>query len=280
AFRVAKKIRTQTNINRLPSSVGSAGVALAQQIFGDLSDRRILVIGSGKMSRICLKHLREEGASDITVANRTLHKAEELAGKFNGRAIPLDDIQDPLQKSDIILTSTGSDSPVVQQSDLENIFRARGSRPLFFIDIAVPRDVDEEVRHLDNVYLYNIDDLESVVEQNISHRESELEKAEDIVEDGVNQFEEWLKTQDMGPMIEELKQEVYQLVEKELRKQLSPESHSVKKRDLQLAAHRITNKLLDDPLNNMKEKAIEGDLDALKAVQDVFDLEEPIEKGA
>ncbi len=274
SFRVAKQIRTQTSINRLPTSVGSAAVALAKQIFGDLTDHDVLIVGSGKMGRLCLEHLNDSGVHSIGVLNRTEQKARRLAERFGGTAGPLDNIEEFLTRSDIVITSTGSDRPLIDRSTLESVVRHRGNRPLFLLDIAGPRDVGGNVRDIDHVYLYDIDDLETVVEKNLSYRETELNRAEAIVEKGVKQFDEWLKTQDMGPMIRALKQEVYQLVEKELREHLVSNQTPLEKHDVQLAAHRITNKLLDDPLNVMKEKAIEGETETIATVREMFDIDQ------
>lgn len=280
AFHIAKKIRTQTNISRLPSSVGSAAVALARQIFGDLEQKDVLVIGGGKMGRLCLEHLREEGVDSVHVTNRTRSKADELADKFNGEAHSFERIPETLREVDIVISSTGSTDPIIDAQQLRTVREQRGSKPLFIIDIAVPRDIGDGVRDLENIYLYNIDDLEGVVDRNMDYREQEMDRAEEFIRDGVEQFGEWLKTQDMGPMIRELKQEVYQLVEKQLREELQPGDTPPDKSDIQLVAHRVTNKLLNDPLNVMKEKAVEGDHDTIAAIREIFELDEDLERGA
>jgi glutamyl-tRNA reductase len=280
AFHIAKKIRSRTNISRLPSSVGSAAVALARQIFGELRQKNVLVIGGGDMGRLCLEHLREEGVEDVHVTNRTYEKARSLADNFDGEAHEFDQLEEGLLAVDIVISSTGASEPVLRRDHLESIRNQRGSRPLFIIDIAVPRDVSEDVRDMENVYLYNIDDLESVVERNMDYRETEMDRAEKFIQEGVEQFDEWLKTQDMGPMIRELKQEVYQLVEQQLREELQPGEKPPEKSDIQLVAHRVTNKLLNDPLNVMKEKAVEGDHETIAAIREIFDLDEELPKGA
>lgn len=280
SFHIAKKIRTQTNISRLPSSIGSAAVALAKQIFGKLTDKDVLVVGGGKMGRLCLDHLREEGVGHIHVTNRTHTRAEELADQYHGTSRPFEQLEETVLDVDIVISSTGSDTPILTVSDLKSLWSERGSKPLFIIDIAVPRDVADDVRQLENVYLYNIDDLESVVERNLDYRETEMDRAEEFIQEGLDQFDEWLKTQDMGPMIKELKQDVYQLVEQQLREELQPGEAPPEKSDIQLVAHRVTNKLLNDPLNNMKEKAVEGDHETIAAIQEIFELDEDISRGA
>lgn len=276
AFHVAKEIRTHTEIARFPASIGSAAVALAQQIFGDLHSKKVLVIGGGKMARLCLDHLREEGVDKPLITNRTLERAQELADKYNGTAHPYDQRTEALSEAEIVLSSTGSPEPILTRDEMDQIQDNRGARPLFIIDIAVPRDVDEALRDLENLYLYNIDDLEGVVDRNLDYRESEKQRAEQYVEKGVQQFQEWLETQDMGPVIRELKQEVYQLVEKELRREFSESDPSPAKSDLQLIAHRVTNKLLNDPVHVLKEKAIEGEREVVSTVRELFDLDEEL----
>lgn len=273
SFRIAKRIRNETHIHRLPTSVGSCAVALATQIFGDLSDHTALVIGGGDMSKQCLDHLTDEGISTVKVANRTLGKAETLADKYDGEAHPLDDLETLFEETDVVISSTASDEPIIHRSHLENAFAKRGTKPIFIIDIAVPRDVDENVHTHDNVYLYDIDSLEELGQQNLEYRKQATDQALEIIREGVNQYEEWLKTQDMGPLIKELKQDVYQLVEKELREHFDGQNTQLSKSDLQLVAHRITNKLLDDPVNVIKEKAIEEETDSLSTVREMFDLE-------
>jgi len=273
SFRIAKRIRNETTIHRLPTSVGSCAVALASQIFGNLNNRTALVVGSGDMSEQCLDHLLDEGISRVRVANRTAENAEKIASHYGGTAYELENLDQLFDKTDIVISSTGSRQPILDRERLLNSNLKAGTRPLFIIDIAVPRDVNEDVETLDNVYLYDIDDLKEIGERNLSHREQEGDKARTIVKEGVDQYEDWLKTQDTAPLIKELKQEVYQLVEDELRKHLPPERTNVDKSDLQLAAHRITNKLLDDPVNVIKEKAIAEEKDSLETVREMFDLE-------
>jgi glutamyl-tRNA reductase len=273
SFRIAKRIRNETTIHRLPTSVGSCAVALASQIFGDLNDRTALVIGSGDMSEQCLDHLLDEGITRVRVANRTLDHAEELATRYGGTAHDLEDLDQLFAETDIVISSTGSRKPILDRERLLNSNLEAGTRPLFIIDIAVPRDVHEDVENLENVYLYDIDDLKEIGQRNLSYREQEVDKAREIVKEGVEQYENWLKTQDTAPLIKELKQEVYQLVEDELRQHLPPDRNNISKSDLQLTAHRITNKLLDDPVNVIKEKAIAEEQDSLQTVREMFDLE-------
>lgn len=175
AMQAAKDIRTRTGIGRGATSVGSVAVELAEKIFGKtLPQQRVIIIGAGQMGEACLRHLAKRGASSIIVSNRSFDRAEALAGEVGGRAVRFDDRHAALVEADIVISSTGCPQTILDRVDVEEIMRARRQRPLFLIDIAVPRDVDPDVQSLANVYLYNIDDLETIVRANVRHREQEL----------------------------------------------------------------------------------------------------------
>ncbi len=167
AIRVAKKVRTETGISRNAVSVSFAAVELARKIFGDISEKVVLLIGAGEMSELAARHLISNGVKTILVANRTLQRAKELAEGFGGEPVPFDQIQSILYRADIIITSTGAPHLVLQKSDILSALHRRKNRPIFLIDIAVPRDIDPEANKCDNVYLYDIDDLQMVVEANL-----------------------------------------------------------------------------------------------------------------
>jgi len=183
AFQVVKEIRTRTAIGRGATSVGSVAVELAEKIFRqDLSKHKVMIIGAGKMGEACIRHLAKKGAQSILVSNRSFDRAQALAAEFNGEAIRFDDCLKAMADVDIVVSSTGCPQTILHRADVEKLMAARRNRPLFLIDIAVPRDIDPEVQHLDNVYLYNIDDLETIVRQNVRHREQELALCRAIVE--------------------------------------------------------------------------------------------------
>lgn len=184
ALQTAKQIRTDTEIGRGATSVGSMAVELAEKVFGAGVDKpSVLVIGAGKMGETCLKHLTKKGAQSVVIANRSFGRAEELARAFGGAAIRFDDRFSALVQADIVVSSTGAPELILQKRDIEAAMAARGNRPLFLIDIAVPRDVDPAVQEIDNVFLYDIDDLESLVHENIRHREQELAKCRTMIEE-------------------------------------------------------------------------------------------------
>jgi glutamyl-tRNA reductase len=170
-------------IGRGATSVGSVAVELAEKIFtGDLSDRSVMIVGAGKMGEACVRHLAKKGARSVLVSNRSFDRAEMLATEFGGRAIHFNDCVKAMADADIVVSSTGCPKTVISREDVESVMRARRNRPLFLIDIAVPRDIDPNVQLLENVYLYNIDDLESLVAANVRHRQQELEHCRVIID--------------------------------------------------------------------------------------------------
>jgi len=182
ALSVAKAVRTNTDIGRGATSVGSVAVELAEKIFGsDLGDKTVMILGAGKMGEACVKHLAKRGAKTVLVANRSVERAEKLAAEFGGRAVRLEDSAAALVEADILVSSTGSPDLVLKRADVENILPARWNRPLVLVDIAVPRDIDPAVQELANVFLYNIDDLEAVVRENTKNREQELAFCRQII---------------------------------------------------------------------------------------------------
>lgn len=183
AFHTAKQIRTRTAIGRGATSVGSVAVELAEKIFGQrLADQTVMIIGAGAMGESCVRHLARKGARSLLVSNRSFARAEQLAAQFGGRAVRFDDVGAALCEVDIVVSSTGCPKTILQRADIEAAMRVRGQRPLFLIDIAVPRDIAPEVQQLDNVYLYNIDDLEAIVRDNVRAREQELAQCRAIIE--------------------------------------------------------------------------------------------------
>jgi glutamyl-tRNA reductase len=182
AFQVAKEIRTQTAIGRGATSVGSVAVELAERIFDkNLSAKTVMIIGAGKMGEACVRHLAKKGARSVLVSNRSFERAQNLAKEFGGRAVRFDECLNGMIEADIVVSSTGSPQTVLNRKDIASVMPARGNRPLFLIDIAVPRDIDADVQQLANVYLYNVDHLETIVRENVRNREQELARCETII---------------------------------------------------------------------------------------------------
>jgi glutamyl-tRNA reductase len=183
ALQTAKEIRTTTQIGRGATSVGSVAVELAGKIFGgDLSEKTVMIIGAGKMGEACVRHLAKKGARSVLVSNRSFERAQGLATEFGGRAIRFDGCLDAMTEADIVVSSTGCPQTILHADQIDRVMSARRNRPLFMIDIAVPRDIDPDIQHLDNVYLYNIDHLETLVRENLRHREAELARCREIIE--------------------------------------------------------------------------------------------------
>ena len=183
ALQAAKEVRTRTQIGRGATSVGSVAVELAEKIFGKtLAEQTVIIIGAGKMGEACVRHLAKRGVKSVLVSNRSFDRAEALATEFGGRAVRFDDRLEAMVDADIVVGSTGCPSLVLHRAEVEGLMRQRRNRPLFMIDIAVPRDIDPGVQTLDNVFLYNIDDLEAVVRENVQHREQDLAQCQAIIE--------------------------------------------------------------------------------------------------
>jgi len=181
ALQTAKEIRTQTSIGRGATSVGSVAVELAERIFKNLSDKTVMIVGAGKMGEACVRHLNKKGARSVLVSNRSFERAQTLAAEFGGRAIRFDDCLKAMAHADIVVSSTGSPTTILHREEIAQVMTTRRNRPLVLIDIAVPRDIAAEVQQLNNVYLYNVDDLEVIVRENMRSREQELSRCNSII---------------------------------------------------------------------------------------------------
>jgi glutamyl-tRNA reductase len=191
ALFVGKKVRTETGISKGATSIASVGVGLAQRIFGSLADRRVLILGAGKVAESAARRLLAQETSSIAVINRTHAKAVELARMFQGEVAPFESLPEEIERADIVICSTGSTTPIIRRSTIERVLPRRRGRSLYFIDVAVPRDVEPGVHSLDNVYVYDIDDLQGLVAENLGHRSRELSQARAVVEEAANEFSTW-----------------------------------------------------------------------------------------
>lgn len=257
AFHVAKRVRTETAVCEAAVSISYAAVELAKKIFHILEGRRALLIGAGHMAELAAVHLMNQGLSGITVANRTFERAVQLAGGFSGRAISMQEIEAELGVADIVLTSTASPEYVITHDQVKRCRKKRRNRPLFFIDIAVPRDVEPKVNDLDNVYLYDIDDLKGVIQINLKQRKQEAIRAERIVAEEVVKFEKWLNTLAVVPTIVALRAKAESIIESELRKSSSSLGalDAAQQEALRVLTRSIAEKLLNDPILYLKNKA-------------------------
>jgi glutamyl-tRNA reductase len=254
AFSVAKRVRGETGIGDHAVSVSYVAVTLAKKIFGELTGKNVLLLGAGEMAELALEHLKGQGVGNITVANRTLERGVKLAKRFGGEAVSLEEIPDQLLSADILISSTGAGDVLISRDQVKGVMRRRKQRPLFLIDIAVPRDLDPGINDLDNVYLYNIDDLQEVVEQGWQRRHHEAGKAERLVAAETLKFLHWLETLEVYPTIIALKDKAEAICQAELKKtlsQLGPLSPE-QRQALEVLTGSITQKLLHDPIIFLK----------------------------
>ena len=276
ALSVGKRARTETEISRGAFSVGYAAVELARSIFGQLHGRPILILGAGKMSELTAKHLVSAGVTSITVSNRTLSRAEELAKKLGGHAVPFDQFADAMTHADIVITSTGAQEPVVTRNDMAKIMRQRREKPIFMIDIAVPRDVEAGVGDLDNVFLYDIDDLDSLVQESVTERKKEIEKVRAIVVEETHKYASWMRTLEAVPLIRQIRDRMENLRDCEWERTSSRLSHlsDKDKETIQVMMQSLLNKISHHPLLKIKEYAATNDgYDKLNVARELFGIE-------
>jgi glutamyl-tRNA reductase len=270
ALGVGKRVRTETAIGESPASVSSAAAALAAQVFGDLKGRRVLLIGAGRIGELAASNLVSRGAQIAFVANRTAEAARDLAHRFGGEAIGLDDVAAKLGDVDVVVSSTSAPEVVLAATDVP----ARHRTPLFFIDIAVPRDLDAAIARLDGCFLYDIDDLEAVVADTLSGRRAEAERAEQLVEEEVERYRAWRASLDVVPAIASLRARAEEIRNAELAK-LKGRVSDDERRTIESVTSQILNKLLHLPTVRMKEAAVSADGAAYAdAVRHLFGLED------
>ena len=257
AFVVAKKVRNETGIARSAVSVGYAAVELARKIFGDLSGKSVMIIGASKMGELAAKYLKRAGVSMVMVTNRTFGKAVEMAQMFEGAAIQFEHLHDHIDRADIVISSTGATHFVISKPIAEQIIHRRRNRPLFFIDIAVPRDIDPGVNDIDNIFLYDIDDLQQVVDENIKTRMKEADRAEEIVDREVQAFCSQVQTREVVPTIIQLREQVEKLRRDEIernRKTLGVLDES-QQRAVDQITQALISKILHHPISQIKDIA-------------------------
>jgi len=274
-FSVAKEVRTNTAIGSNPVSVAFAAVSLAKQIFTNLSEHTALLIGAGETIELVARHLKEQGIKKIIVANRTVERAQLLASQFEGEAIPLAEMPDRLVEADIVISSTASQLPILGKGAVESALKQRKHKPIFMVDIAVPRDIEPEVNKLRDIYLYTVDDLHEVIEENRKSRQAAAEEAEEIIENQVEHFMGWLRSLDSVDSIRSFRSQ----------SELTRDA-CVKQAERQLAAGKdpqevmnelartLTNKLIHEPTVQMNQAAFEGRKNILEAAQELFNLKD------
>lgn len=284
AFAVAKRVRTETAIATSAVSIASVAVDLAKKIFGNLDGKSVYLVGAGKMCELAARHLLAHGAKKIYVGNRTFERAAALAAKFDGEAIPFEKLYDTVDRADIVITSTGAPHTIFRKEHGEKFLSRRRNRPMFFIDIAVPRDVDPEMNKLDGIFVYDIDDLQQVVSSHKSDRQVEAERAEAIVEIEVDKFLARLQTLDVVPTIVSLQEHLETVRQAEIDRvrgrlgTLSPEQEIA----VDALTKGIINKIMHTPITALKSAARESGeaTTVIDLVRKLFNLHETVKSKA
>jgi glutamyl-tRNA reductase len=279
-FNVAKEVRTNTAIGQNPVSVAFAAVSMAKHIFSDLGRSTALLIGAGETIDLVAKHLKDAGIKQIIVANRTLARAQKLAEQFHAEAVLLEDIAQELPRADIVISSTASPLPILGKGTVERALKKRRHAPIFMVDIAVPRDIEEEVGDLNDVFLYTVDDLKDIIEENVKSRQDAAIQAEQLIVSGVERFMRELRSLDVVSMVTSLRGHVESLRDECLvkaKKQLANGDDPAKV--LQQFAHIYTNKILHTPTKQMRQAGAEGQLEVMDWVQELFQLSNSTENS-
>jgi glutamyl-tRNA reductase len=277
AFAVAKRVRTETEVGSSSVSIASVAVELAKKIFGTLQGKTVFVVGAGKMSELAARHLMAHGCASIFVSNRTYDRAVGLAHKFNGQAIKFDDLYDSCDRADIVITSTGSPHAIFRREHGEQFLARRKNRPMFFIDIAVPRDVSPDMAKLDGIFTYDIDDLQQAVSSHVADRRKEAERAEAIVIHEVERFEARLHTLDVVPTIVSLQDHLETIRQAEIDRVRSRLGHLTPDQEIAVEAmtRGIINKVMHTPITTLKTAAKEAEATTvIDVVRRLFNLHE------
>ncbi len=274
-FGTAKTVRTDTAIGENPVSVAFAAVSLARQIFSKLDRSQALLIGAGETITLVARHLHEQGVRRIVVANRTLERASQLAEQFGAQAVLLSDIPRELVNSDIVISSTASQLPILGKGAVESALKQRRHKPIFMVDIAVPRDIEPEVGELDDVYLYSVDDLHEVIEENLKSRQGAAQAAEELVQAGTDEFMARLRELAAVDVLKAFRQQAERVRDEELGRALRLLANGTSADEaLAALARGLTNKLLHVPSVQLKKLSADGRADALDLVQQLFALDE------
>jgi len=277
AFNIAKKVREETGIAERSVSISSAAVELAQKIFDDLENHTVMLVGTGEMAELAAKHLISYGVKTVYVTSRTYERAANLARTLNGSALDFEAFKNELHRADIVITSTSASSFIIKKEMVEKAIQERKNKPIFFIDIAVPRDIEPDVNDLENVYLYDIDDLHVVVSANMKEREKEAENAMNLISHEVTKFNNWIGSLDAVPTIIEIRKKAENIRKQEMERTLKKLPH-VSEDDKQLLrqmSSSMINKILHKPTIKLKQKTQSEDGHVyLKAIRHLFHLDD------
>ena len=276
-FSAAKKVRTQTNIGANPVSVAYAAVNLSKRIFSNLEQQTALLVGAGETIELVGRYLKANKIGKLIIANRSLENAQKLANEYGdgAKAIPLTELHSHLHLADIVISSTAAPMPVIGKGMVEHALKKRKHNPIFMVDIAVPRDIEEEVAELDDIFLYTVDDLQNVIEENMKSREQAAEQAEIMIEGEVIHFMRWLQAQGQMCLIKDYREKAHktkqEVLEKALRRMNNGESAE---EAMQFLAHTLTNKLLHNPSKTINQAAHDGDDALLDAAKKLLNIQE------
>jgi glutamyl-tRNA reductase len=272
-FSAAKKVRTDTAIGSSPVSIAFAAVQLAQQIFDKLSEQTAILIGAGETIELTARHLSQHGIGRIIIANRTFDKAHALASRFNGYAISLTELPTHLAEADIVVSSTASQLPILGKGSVESAIKKRKHKPMFMVDLAVPRDIEAEVEQLKDVYLYTVDDLQNTIDQNMDNRRRAALQAEEIIDTEVEHFLSWLRAQGAQNTIRDYRVQAESIRDEALTKTLKMLNNGLSAEEaLNRLAHSLTNKLIHTPSTQIREAGANERHDLIAAAREIFKL--------
>ncbi|SEU08544.1 glutamyl-tRNA reductase [Salinibacillus kushneri] len=281
AVTVAKRSHNETEIGENAVSVSYAAVELAKKIFGDLHKKKVAILGAGRMGELAVKNLRGSGVDSIAVVNRTRTKAEELASTVKGEAYTLDELQEVIQSADILISSTGADGYILNRENVQDMIKTRKAGPLFLMDIAVPRDIDPSLHDLEDVFLYDIDDLQGIVDANLEARKETASEIEAMIAAEMDEYEEWLQTLGVVPVISALRQKALSIQSETMKsiERKMPDLTDRERKVLNKHTKSIINQLLKQPISQAKELAGEGDREeSLDLFVKIFGIEDEVEK--
>jgi glutamyl-tRNA reductase len=275
AISVAKRVRSETRIAENAVSISFAAVELAKKIFTDLSAKVFMLLGAGEMAELAAKHLMSNGVKEVIVANRRYERACELAKEFSGKPVALDNFLREMVHSDIVICSTGAPNYIVVKEQMQKVMKERKQRQVFIIDISVPRNIDPKINDLDNVYLYNIDDLQGIVDANMFERKKEAEKAERIIEEEIEPFFQWLSSLDSVPTIVALREKMEKIKNDEIEKLLNrfPDLDEKQRKAIEYMASSIVNKLIHPPTIALKKDSEDRDL-IVAIIKKLYDIDD------
>jgi glutamyl-tRNA reductase len=276
AFSVAKRVRTETKIGANAVSVASAAVAMARTVFASFDNRTALMVGAGETIALAARHLYADGLRRMIIANRSVDRARELAAEFHGFAISLDEIPNHLKEADIVVASTAAPHSIITRHMTEQALRARKRRPMFMVDIAVPRDIDADVSELEDVYLFTVDDLQSVVNENLEGRRQAAREAGELIDAEVERFAHLLRTRDAAPLIRRLREDAERTKQHTLEQARQMIAHGKGSDEvLGFLANTLTNRLIHAPSQRLRDAAETGDGEVIEAIAQIYKLDAP-----